>query len=288
MFYLVVVTLLWSFSFSLIGVYLAGQVDPYFSVFSRVLLAFLVFLPFLRLNSVPLRTAVPIMGTGAIQLGLMYLCYYQSFALLSVPEILLFTVMTPIYITLIYDILKRRFSPWYLLTAFLAVAGAVIIQYHGIRPGYIKGFILVQGANICMAIGQVGYKKLMEKEEHRHIPLQHTFGLFYLGALLVASIAMLLLGDVNQMPSTALQWIILLWLGVVASGAGYFLWNKGACMVNAGALAIMNNALVPVGLVVNLVIWNHEANLVRLSLGGSVILLSLLVNEWLVKKRQLA
>ena len=46
--YLIGVTLLWSFSFSLIGVYLAGQVDAYFSVLTRIALASLVFLPFLR------------------------------------------------------------------------------------------------------------------------------------------------------------------------------------------------------------------------------------------------
>ena len=44
--YLIGVTLLWSFSFSLIGVYLAGQVDAYFSVLTRIALASLVFLPF--------------------------------------------------------------------------------------------------------------------------------------------------------------------------------------------------------------------------------------------------
>ena len=46
--YLLIVTALWAFSFSLIGVYLAGQVDAYFSVLTRIALASLVFLPFLR------------------------------------------------------------------------------------------------------------------------------------------------------------------------------------------------------------------------------------------------
>lgn len=44
--YLSAVTLLWAFSFSLIGVYLAGQVDAWFSVLTRVVLAALVFAPF--------------------------------------------------------------------------------------------------------------------------------------------------------------------------------------------------------------------------------------------------
>ena len=41
----------------------------------------------------------------------------------------------------------------------------------------------------------------------------------------------------------------------------------------------MNNALVPAGLLVNLLIWNHDADLLRLALGGAVIAASLpLVN----------
>jgi hypothetical protein len=36
----------------------------------------------------------------------------------------------------------------------------------------------------------------------------------------------------------------------------FFFWNKGVTKVNTGSLAIMNNALIPVGLIINLVIWN--------------------------------
>jgi drug/metabolite transporter (DMT)-like permease len=42
---LIITTILWAFSFSLIGEYLAGHVDSYFSVLMRVGLAALVFLP---------------------------------------------------------------------------------------------------------------------------------------------------------------------------------------------------------------------------------------------------
>ncbi|GAK85406.1 putative acetate efflux pump [Vibrio ponticus] len=48
--YLSAVTLLWAFSFSLIGVYLAGQVDSWFSVFMRVALAAWCFYPLLNLK----------------------------------------------------------------------------------------------------------------------------------------------------------------------------------------------------------------------------------------------
>ncbi|MCS3456952.1 carboxylate/amino acid/amine transporter [Aeromonas sp. BIGb0405] len=280
--YLIGVTLLWSFSFSLIGVYLAGQVDAYFSVLTRILLASLVFLPFLRKRWLRPDLALKLMGLGAIQLGLMYLFYYHSFLLLTVPEVLVFTIFTPLYITLIHDLLERRFKPSYLGAAALAVLGAAVIRFDGLTESYLLGFLVVQGANLCFALGQVGYKVLMAREAQQ--PPQHAvFGCFYLGALAIALPAWWLLGK-PQYPSTGLQWGILLWLGVVASGLGYFLWNKGATLVSSGVLAIMNNALIPAGLLVNLLLWGRETDLPRLALGGLLMLASL----WLCRPGKLA
>ncbi|OLQ95735.1 hypothetical protein BIY21_05635 [Vibrio ponticus] len=282
--YLSAVTLLWAFSFSLIGVYLAGQVDSWFSVLMRVALASVVFLPFIKFKGVSKSLISKLMVVGGFQLGLMYCFYYQSFLLLSVPEVLLFTVFTPIYVTLIYDLLKKRFSPWYLVTAAIAVAGAAVIKFAGINENFLIGFLVVQGANLCFAIGQVGYKYIMETEQVE-LPQHAVFGYFYLGALVVATIAFTLMGNVDKLPTTNTQWGILIYLGLIASGLGYFAWNKGATMVNAGALAVMNNALVPAGLIVNIVIWNRDVDLLRLGIGGAIIMLSLWVNETWVKRR---
>lgn len=278
---LLLTTLLWAFSFSLIGVYLAGQVDSWFAVLLRVTLAFLVFLPFLRWRGVMPRQILLFMAVGALQLGVMYLFYYQSFLYLSVPEILLFTVMTPIYVTLIYDLLRGNRLRWgYLLSALLAVLGAVIIRFDQIGSQFWFGLGLVQGANICFAVGQVGYKRLMEVCP---LPQRAAFSWFYLGALCVALPAWLLFGNLQMMPTTGVQWGILLWLGVGASGLGYFMWNYGATQVDAGTLAIMNNALIPAGLLVNLAIWQQHPDWPRLIIGGGVIMASLWVHRrWVV------
>ncbi|MDP5255172.1 MULTISPECIES: carboxylate/amino acid/amine transporter [unclassified Vibrio] len=282
--YLVAVTLLWAFSFSLIGVYLAGQVDSWFSVLMRIGLASLVFLPFLKVRGLKPQLIAKLMLVGAFQLGLMYCFYYPSFTMLSVPEVLMFTVLTPIYVTLIYDLLQKRFSLWYLVSAAIAVSGALVIKYASVNSDFLTGFLVVQGANICFAIGQVGFKHIMEQEQTQ-IPHHQVFGYFYLGALIVATVAFLLLGDSSRLPTTSTQWGILVYLGIFASGLGYFAWNKGACLVNAGALAVMNNALVPAGLIVNLLIWNREADLLRLAIGGAIIVFSLWFNQTWVKKR---
>jgi drug/metabolite transporter (DMT)-like permease len=76
-----------------------------------------------------------------------------------------------------------------------------------------------------------------------------------------------------------LQWSILTYLGIVASGVGYFAWNKGATQVNVGALAVMNNLLIPAGILVNVLIWNRDADIIRLSIGSGIILLALFINQ---------
>ncbi|MGJ8581756.1 MAG: carboxylate/amino acid/amine transporter [Psychromonas sp.] len=279
--YLLSVTLLWAFSFSLIGVYLAGQVDAWFSVFIRIALAALIFLPFLKIKQVDKSLAVRIMLIGAVQLGLMYVFYYHSFLYLSVPEVLLFSVMTPIYVTLLNDALDKRFKPQFFLVAVISVLGAVAIRYGNITSDFWFGLLLVQGANICFAIGQLGYSRLMSSSQLDH---KTVFGWFFIGALCVATICYVLFGNPEKLPTTNTQWGILVYLGFVASGLGYFAWNKGATKVNVGTLAIMNNLLIPAGILVNLVIWNKEADLFRLTIGAVIILGALLINHYLNKE----
>ena len=274
--YLLAVTLLWAFSFSLIGVYLAGQVDAWFSVLMRIALATLVFLPFLKFKETPKPLAIKLMLIGAIQLGAMYSFYYHSFLYLSVPEVLLFTVMTPIYITLINDALEKHFNPRFLVIAIIAVCGALAIRYESINSHFLMGLLLVQAANVCFATGQVTYKHLMSNSTLDH---KTVFGWFFIGALIVATVCYVLFGNTDKLPSTATQWGVLIYLGIVASGLGYFGWNKGATLVNVGALAVMNNVLIPAGIVVNVLIWNTEADILRLSIGAGIIVAALLLNK---------
>ncbi len=142
---------------------------------------------------------------------------------------------------------SRQFSPWYLVTAAIAVLGAVFIKFAGINENFLVGFLVVQGADTITAIGQVGYKVVMEKR--LELP-QHTVFWLFLSRRSVCGFSCFHVAGATQrncLRHTSMG--ILLYLGLIASGLGYFMWNKGACMVNAGTLAVMNNVLVPAGLV---------------------------------------
>lgn len=265
------VTVGWAFSFSLIGVYLSGQVDDYLSVLIRTLLASVLFIPLIARHWPGFRVAVKLMAIGGIQIGLMYLFFFHSFGYLSVPEVLLFTTLTPLYVTLFDELLERRLhlpTRWWLATV-LAVMGAVVIRWDGIHAGAFLGFVLVQGANMCFALGQVLYKRM----DLGSVPDQiRDFGFFFFGGAVVALIAAALMADWSKMPEGPVQWGVLLWLGLGASGLGYLGWNSGTRLVNTAQLAVMNNMLIPAGILVNVAIWNRDADWIRLSLGGLILI----------------
>ena len=276
--YLILVTVLWAFSFSLIGQYLAGQVDSDFAVLVRVTIAAAVFIPFTRWRGLPLRLLGGFWLAGALQFGITYLCLYRSFSVLSVPEVLLFTVLTPIYVTLLDDALAKRFNPWALIAALVAVGGGVIIRFERIEGEYLMGFLLLQLANATFAAGQVLCRRLLARYPTDQ-PLHRFFGHFFLGALVLVIPSFLMFGDAGRLPQTSVQWGVLLWMGLFATALGMFWWVKGSVQVDAGTLAIMNELHVPAGLLVNVLIWNRDANLQKLALGGGVILASLWLNR---------
>lgn len=272
------VTLIWAFSFSLIGEFLSGRVDPYLAVSSRMLLALLLFLPWLLKSTSSRSQAMALAAIGAIQLGLMYLLLYHSFLYLSVAEVLLFTILTPAYISILdYFWRYKKLHLRWLGPALLAILGALVIRYQNLSADFWWGLLLIQAANLCFAFGQVAYRQLDLGSAGSQ---RYNFGWFFVGATLTSLLATALFADWNKMPTTTLDYGILIWLGLVASGLGYWLWNAGARQVNANQLAVMNNVLIPAGLVVNFVFWQQNVNWWTLSAGSVLILASLGWASW--------
>ena len=289
--YLIFVTALWAFSFPLIGYFISGQMDSFFAAFFRVFLAFLVFLPFLNFR-VPNALKVKLMGVGALQIGIMYLFYYHSFLYLSVSEVALFTIFTPFYVSLVYDFFARRFRPLYLISISLCVFGAFIIKFGAINSHFIIGFLLIQMANLAFGTGQSLYKIIIERQGA--LPQKSIFGYFHLGAALITALAFLALGDMQNLPKSASSWAVLFYLGVVASGLGYFLWNKGAVLVDSGILAIMNNALIPAAILANALlialffpdksVHFSQSELARILIGTLIMFFSLWLHYKIIKR----
>ncbi len=274
MIYLVIVSFVWAFSFGLIGNTLAG-LSPAWMAWIRLALSALVFLPFVR--RLPWKSALALFGTGAVQFGLMYLAYMTSFRYLKSHEVALFTVMTPILVAVLSDLFGRKFRPFNFLAASLAVGGAAIIKWAELESSApLVGFLLVQASNLCFAAGQLAYRAIMARLP-QPVPDHRVFFWLHFGgfAVLTPMALPLALADAPPAPSL-LQWATLAYLGVVASGICFFLWNRGARLVSTGRLAVMNNLKIPVGVAVSLLFFHESANLYTLLAGALLIGVALL------------
>jgi drug/metabolite transporter (DMT)-like permease len=204
-----------------------------------------------------------------VQFGLMYLAYNESLRYLPAYEVALCTITTPILVTLLADALDRTFRPQALLAALLAVAGTAVVVLQSTTPSAsLKGFALVQLSNAAFAAGQVLYRRVQAGPGAPRD--RDVFALLYGGAFALALAALLVSKEVPATLSPT-HVATLLYLGLIASGLGFFFWNLGSTRVSPGTLAVMNNLKVPLAVACSLIFFGESADLPRLLLSFVVL-----------------
>ena len=274
---LVAVSIIWAFSFGLIKGKLTG-LDSGLVASIRLILCFLCFMPFLfKVSQQKMRLRLMILGV--VQFGIMYLAYIKSYQYLPGYLVAVFTIFTPFYVialNIIFD--KNSRDPKKLTMAMgaviLSIAGAAVIVFK--TPGqaeYLIGFLILQLANIAFAIGQWNYQRWADQGSNAG-----NMAWMYLGAALFASLVSFPQLSWSEIVISNEQVLVLLYLGVVASGLCFYLWNSGSKQVSPATLAVMNNGYIPVAVFASIVLFSEEADLVRLTVGGSLILLSVFIS----------
>ena len=274
---LVLVSIIWAFSFGLIKGTLTG-LDSGLVASIRLILCFLCFAPFL-LKVSGQSQRLRLMALGVVQFGIMYLAYIQSYQHLPGYLVAVFTIFTPFYVIAINAIFDKtsRDARTLLITSisvFLSITGAAVIVYKA--PGqeqFLWGFLILQVANIAFAIGQWNYQRWANKNTNAG-----NMSWMYLGAAIFASLLTFPQIELNAVVINNEQIIALLYLGVIASGLCFYLWNSGSKSVSAATLAVMNNGYIPLAVIASIVLFSEEADYFRLLIGGGLIAISIYVS----------
>lgn len=275
MFYLAIVSLIWAFSFGIIGSSLTS-LDSFFVATLRLASASLIFLPFLRPSVISSTDSLRLFIYGFIQFGLMYISYIKAYQYLPSHLVALFSIFTPLYVVIINAIRKGQFSSRYLIAALLSVCGAAIIKVQNLPTSdFWLGFALMQIAGVAFAFGQIAYRDW--KCSHPSVSDLSIFALLTLGGSLCAGLFSLAFSDRTALVLSISQWQSILYLGLVSSGVGFFLWNKGATLTNPGILAAYNNAVVPLAMLFSLFIFGEinqvtKEQIIRLLAGGLFVI----------------
>ncbi len=276
MLFLLAASLLWAFSFGLIKGQLAG-LDPVAVASTRLLLAAVVFAPLMLRRPLERPLIWRAMALGVVQFGLMYVLYIASFAWLPAWKVALFTIFTPLYVVVMDDLARRRLTWRHLLAAGAAVLGAALVLQGDPSGADWRGILLLQGANLCFAWGQLRFAGLQKMAAGRDASL---IGWMYLGAFLVTGLAFLARSG-GALPQYA-QWTpsarwALLYLGLLPTGLGFYLWNRGAARTTAGVLAVANNLKVPLAVLASWLVFGESASYFRAGAGLAVMVLALVL-----------
>ena len=259
MIYLILVSILWSFSFGIIKYGLAG-IDSVFISLMRSLIALLFFASLTLYNFKKFSFDVRLILIGAIQFGLMYVLYIQSYQYLPAYLIATFTITTPIFIGIfsqLYD--NMSFSSNGKLSIILVVIGSLMMRFNVVNPlDYWLGFFLIQCANVCFAIGQIMFKRWHSK--NTSVNIIYNFSQMFFGAVLITSIFSLINSTNLSMLNTS-NLYALLFLGLFSTGFGFLAWNIGATQVSNERLAVMNNAVIPIAIFNSYLIFGETISL---------------------------
>ena len=256
--YLVLVSILWSFSFGIIK-YGLSEVDPLFISYARSLIALLFFSSISIYQLKRFRWDINLIAIGAIQFGLMYIFYIQSYQYLPAYLIATFTITTPIFVSIAdkYFFRKDRNSK-NLLAIFLVLLGSYLMRYNIVNPiDYWSGFMLIQCANFVFAWGQVWFKQWNIKNKDTDII--SNFSQLFLGATAVTSLSYFFISD-NNVQLTDINLLALLFLGLCATGIGFLLWNIGATKVSSYRLAVSNNLVIPMAILNSMIFFGESIN----------------------------
>jgi len=277
MIYLILVSLLWAFSFGIIKHSLSG-VNPSLTAFLRLGISTIVFSPFLKLKGLSNKHKFRFMLTGGVQYGIMYVAYISSFEYLQAYEVAVLTIFTPLYVIFFSNLFQKKFSPEFFFASLLAIIGAGVIIYRSISwENALLGFFLMQIANMSFAFGQIFYKKIMAEVELKDA---EVFALLYFGSAIVSFLFLAPYFNMQLIFSlTSKEISAIVYLGAVASGIGFFLWNYGARKVNDGTLAVFNNLKIPFSIGVSILFFGEVANLPRLVIGSVILGVALYLCE---------
>lgn len=274
---LIIATICFSLSFGLIKTQLASLPSD-FVVLSRLFLAFLIFIPFIKKGN--LKKQYLAFLIGIIQFGIMFFCFLKAFKYLQGNEIALLTTTTPIFVGLWATLFGERFRLIYIICILLSILGAGIIVWQNISFDMIvKGIVLMETSNCAFALGQILWKKCVDDTSPKYMPSAYLGATLFVLPFTIANNSFQIIHSI-----TLNQVLSILYLALIPTGIGFFLWNKGAIQVSSSVLAIMNNLKIPFAILFSIIIFQEKINIQNFIIGSSIILFSIfLLNNQLKK-----
>ncbi|MBR2386948.1 EamA family transporter [bacterium] len=268
---LILATIFFSISFGLIKANLA-TLDPNLVSFLRLFFASMIFLPvfILKKNNVTKKDFIQALLIGTIQFGLMFIFYIQAFKFLKGSEIVLLTTSTPFFVLLISSIYSKKIDFIQILLVAIAIFGGFFVVFRENSLNFaILGIVFMELSNLSFALGQILWKKQIDSSSSALMfPA-------YFGACLLALFSSFLFSKTEIIKITNIQWFSILYLAIIPTGIGFWLWNMGAKKVSETTLSVMNNLKIPIGAIFAILFFKESVKFENFTIGLLLILIAI-------------
>jgi len=258
------------------------NLDLNFFTFLRILFALPLFLLVVDITKLSKKLILSFVLLGSIHYGVSYIVWVKSYfyADADINYLILFMSTTPIYVALISMINQGKLSYVNLFTSVISFLSILFIYNDrlSLNTKIFQSFAFAQLGNFCFAYGQVTYKRLQEKL--LEVKDSDVFALMLFGALVIVIIATTASNGWNFLARVSYkEFGVIFYLGTVLSGICMFLWNKGACMVNDGTLAVMINLRFSLDALVSIIIFQEKNDLIRAIMSLVILCICIFIQE---------
>lgn len=282
---LVVATLLWSGNF-VVGRAIRGEIEPLALNFWRWAIAALVLAPFVRRNFVqqwPLlrRHWLYVTILGLTGLAIPHTCSYYAVQTTTPVNALLILIMMPVFVALgAWRFLEQRIAAlqWGGIALALVGAASILVRWDLsvlMHLRFNRGDLWMLPAVVCSSTHTLLLKKT---------PAGVAQGPLLLASMLAALVAMaplVALTGARHLAAIASLWPAALYIGICASAAAFFLWNRGVVRIGPERAAPMMY-MMPVYASLLATVFLGEAVQPYQLAGGALVVVGL----WLSRSRR--
>jgi drug/metabolite transporter (DMT)-like permease len=259
------VTFCWGLSFPLARM-LVAEIDPLWVTTFRFLiggLALLAMSSFGKPRPLKLRRSWKlVLFLAVFEFFLTYFLYLTSLVYLPASKVAALTLTTPVLILVLDSALKGRFPALRILLPFaLAIVGSLILYDHSsAHPlqarGEMLGFIFIILSNLSFAIASVVMRRRAGSSAIR------ITGTAQVAAGIMALVTSLAWKGLPGSLSASL-WLVLIYLSVIATGVGFWFWNRSVSKLGALYPGLVSNLKAPIAAVLSVIILGETVSVVH-------------------------
>ncbi len=262
---------------------ITDEIAPHTVLFYRSAIAAFVYLVWFFINErkfkkIESKDYWTLILLAFLNIPLNQFLFFASIELTTPPKVALAYALTPAFVFIIAAIfLKERTTKLKLFGVILAIAGTfIVILEKGVdfNKGYFIGDILALVASLSWAIYTVVGKNFSTK-----YGAIYSTGLSMIwGFFLYLPIYLVLPSKTSIYNFSAINWLQILYLGILTSGLAYALWYYALKKIEASKLSVYNNLQPIFTTLMTVIFFQFDLTLTFIA-GGIIIITGVIMTQ---------